>query len=303
MFKIFCRNAHTSALFILISLYSNSVFAEWIPFDLKNGHIIIDIEFNGVESTAMLDTGAEINAVSILYVDKYNEGIEKGRKIRVKGVNGVMQRQTYRNIPVNIFGADVELDNLVEAGLGGHAILLGAPFFRNLIVQIDYPNSRLQVFPKKTIDLDKHENLDIKRDKSSTLPNVKVTVGDANIWLTLDTGSNGGILVRREFAKKMEWINEETATLDGSMSGINSSSYTETFNIPKLQFGPYGLENIPITIPAEGESIMVGKRERAGGMRRLSASKDSKGLLGYDILKHFILTIDYSSYKAHIVAP
>jgi predicted aspartyl protease len=290
-----------SALFLLICALPGSLYAGWIPFNLKNGHITVDIKFNGVESTAILDTGAEINAVSTLYVDKYNEGIEKARMINVKGVNGVMKRQTYRNIPITIFGADVVLNNLVESGLGGNAILLGAPFFRNLIVQIDYPNSRLQVFPKKAIDLDKHENLDIRRDKSSTLPTVKVTIDGVNVWLTLDTGSNGGILVKREFAKRMKWVDEDTETVDGSMRGVNSSSYTETFNIPELQFGPYGLENIPITIPAEGESVTIGEKYR--GIYRSSFSKDSKGLLGYDILKHFILTIDYSSYKAHIVAP
>ena len=250
----------------------------------------------------MLDSGSEINAVSPLFIDKYaGDDIKKAGTIRVKGVNAVMTRQKYSNVPVTIFGVDVIMDNLTEVGLGGHAILLGAPFFKNFIVQIDYPNTRLRVLPKKSVDLKKLKNVNIRRDKSSSLPAIEVTINDKDVWLILDTGSNSGLLVKRNYAKSQNWLTAETNTLEGMSRGVNASSEIELFNIPSLKIGPYDLENILVTVPGEGEKITVGNRYR--GIYRSTMSKQTHGLLGYEILKHFILTIDYSNYRAHIFAP
>ncbi len=66
---------------IVILITSVNVQAERLPFTLKNNHISIDILFNGHPAKAMLDTGAEVNAVSGYFVEKYNDEIRTSGKI------------------------------------------------------------------------------------------------------------------------------------------------------------------------------------------------------------------------------
>ena len=80
----------TSILLLLI--FSNSSIAEWVPFSLKNNHIQIDIEFNGIPAKAVLDSGSEVNAVSTYWVEKYGEGIRKSGEIEVIGIVGSQKR-------------------------------------------------------------------------------------------------------------------------------------------------------------------------------------------------------------------
>ena len=75
----------------------------------------------------------------------------------------------------------------------------------------------------------------------------------------------------------------------------------ESFNLSSLTIGPYELGHIPVIINAEGERTNIGRR--ISGSAGIKTGKPTKGLLGYDILKHFVVTIDYSSYKVHIATP
>lgn len=286
---------------ILLLTTSINLQAEWLPFTLKNNHISIDIIFNGQPATAILDTGAEINAVSAFFVERYNDGIYSSGKIRVQGVNSTAKRKLYSNVPVTLFGAEITLNKLAAINISRHAILLGAPFFKNFIVQIDYPNSRMQIFPKDSIDMDKFKNVNIKRQRGTFLPAIEVIINNKNVWLTLDTGANGGLFIKRSYAIGNSWLTDNTEFEYSQVSGVNSRTNVESFNLSTLKIGPYELENIPVIIPAEGESTNIGRKSYSSG--RIKRGKQTKGLLGYDILKHFVVTIDYSSYEAHIVAP
>ncbi|MBT3202940.1 MAG: hypothetical protein HOM14_08895 [Gammaproteobacteria bacterium] len=285
--------------FLLIT--SLNVQAEWLPFTLKNNHITIDIEFNGQPAKAILDSGASVNAVSALYVKKYNKGITTSEKINVEGVNSTQKRTLYSNIPLKLFGVEITLNKLVEVNLSGPAILLGAPFFNNFIVQIDYPNSRIQLLPKKSIDLDKFKNVNVKRQRNTLLPAIEVKINNQKVWLTLDTGNSAGLFMNRRYALNKKWISDDTELDKSYIKGVNKTIKTESFNLSSLTIGPYELGHIPVIINAEGERTNIGRR--ISGSAGIKTGKPTKGLLGYDILKHFVVTIDYSSYKVHIATP
>ena len=57
-----------------------------------------------------------------------------------------------------------------------------------------------------------------------------------------------------------------------------------------------------MTVPAEGQKMNISdktSRTTAGVQKGIHA----KGLLGYDVLKHFVLTLDTKNWRAHIAAP
>lgn len=67
---------------------------------------------------------------------------------------------------------------------------------------------------------------------------------------------------------------------------------TQRFNLPMLEIGPYTLENVIITVPAEGQKSFGDQGASHGSIRDIN-KKDSRGILGYDVLKHFEVTIDF----------
>jgi len=56
-----------------------------------------------------------------------------------------------------------------------------------------------------------------------------------------------------------------------------------------------------VTIPAEGESSNLESQYQKTGSR--IKGQKIQGLIGYDVLKHFLITIDHRSGHAHIGLP
>lgn len=296
-------------LFLLATLLSiSSAFASpadkagWIPFELRNGMVTIDVELYGTKHKAIIDSGAEINAISSDYVEQNKNTLQFGDKMRIKGVFGEDTKALVNALPVSIFGFKVELDSLAQVNLGETALLLGAPFLYNFIVQFDYPNQKMRLLPHSMLDLKKLANVDLKKSRNRNLPAIKVTLeGGDDLWLTLDTGSNLGLSVSRLQAQKQNWL-DGRAAVKHSVQGVTTSGKTESFTIGYLKVGPYELEDVLVTIPAEGDSMDVREnlRMHAGKLKKGVATN---GYLGYDILQHFVLTLDTKHWRAHIAVP
>jgi len=291
------------AFFFLASTYS---FAEWIPFQFNDNHITIEVEINGQKVLATLDSGANINMVSRSFVEKHGKNFRKMDKVRVKGINGSSRVQLYNNIPVKMFGVEFDLDRVAEGELGNSALLLSSEFFSNVILQIDFPNSRLQLFPKKAVDMDKYENVPMKRGRSSGLPAIQVKINGKKVWLTFDTGNSGAIYLKRSLAVDEGWLTKETKVKQSKVQGLSKLANVDEFEISSLKIGPYELEGVPIQVPAEGENTNVGESSRetsTGNNSRISRGIKPKGIMGFDVLKHFVVTVDLDDYQLHIVTP
>jgi hypothetical protein len=69
-----------------------------------------------------------------------------------------------------------------------------------------------------------------------------------------------------------------------------------------MTIGPFTLENVIMMVPGEGEKTTIGRESPARPGSRLK--KDSEdGILGYDVLKHFIVTIDFNRSLLHLAPP
>ena len=72
--------------------------------------------------------------------------------------------------------------------------------------------------------------------------------------------------------------------------------------MPTVTIGPFTLENVISTVPAAGEKTTVGQATSADLRTRMqNASAD--GLLGYEVLKHFVVTIDFKRSLLHLEPP
>ncbi len=201
-----------------------------------------------------------------------------------------------------MFGTSFKVDNLMPLRLHSADLLIGLNFFEHFILQIDYPKSRLRILTHDAIDLKKHANVKMKKAGGNAQPMVKVNLNDEyKLWLMLDTGNNTGILMPRSVAVRRGWM-EKYGSVQGLVGGVTKASSVERFNIPTMTLGPFTLENVIMMVPGEGEKTTIGRETSARlGSRLKKESED--GILGYDVLKHFIVTIDFKRSLLHLALP
>ena len=292
----------TTILLVLWSYSANAAVSVWIPFDSTGGQISIPVTLNGEETRAILDSGATGNGISERFLARHEGEYTTGRKIRLSGVNGTRTVRGINDIKINMFGANLVIDELWPMRLGGPDLIIGLGFFQNFILQIDYPNSRLRILTHDVIDLREYANVRMKKSADSLQPMVRVTLNDEKkVWLMLDTGNSTGIFMPRKLALRYDWL-EEFGTEEVNIRGVNEVSTSLSFNLPQITLGPYTLENVILVVPGEGQSTTIGKKERPKIGTRISRAT-SEGILGFDVLKHFIVTIDFKRTLLLLEAP
>ena len=300
------RNKIIKVLPILsLFLFSLNTFAvtNWVDFEIINGHINLPVTIKGVEGRAILDSGAQLNAINLSFINRHGFEFPKGGKVNVEGIYGTETRRLFNNVQAKLFNTDLELDNLAGLRLGHHEVqlLLGAGLLEKFIFQIDYPNSRLRLFERGSVDLAKLENIQMQIDRGSGQPIVKVDLnGQKDAWLILDTGNNGGLFLKRTLATDSNWL-ELYGSQSSLIAGANNIGVVDNFRLPEVKFGPFTIENVQVSVPADGQTESVSGQESISFSR--IKGKNIKGLVGYDVLKHFVLTIDYKSGHLHVGLP
>jgi len=274
----------------------------WIPFENANGHITIPVTINGEATTAMLDSGAFGNGIARSFLSRHEGGYTSGKKQRLRGVNGTYEVRLVNGIQIGMFGSEFELNEIMPLNLYTSDLLIGLPFFNNFILQIDYPNERLRIIQRDALDLKPMSNVKMKRGRGSSMPLVRARLnGEYSPWLVFDTGSNGGLFLKRGDAERFGWL-EDFASHESRVAGVGRVASTERFYLPTVEIGPFTLENVIVAVPAEGEKTTVGKASSADLSTRMqTASAD--GIVGYEVLKHFVVTIDYKRNLLNLEPP
>jgi predicted aspartyl protease len=292
------------SLAMFLTLTSSSLHAEWIPFRIEQGSIIIDIELAGQPATVMLDSGATINMIDQEFVDKYGQDFSKLQKVETEGVNETTELWLYGGIPVKMFGSELKMSNVGAVDLGPADLLLGGGFFKQSIIQIDYPQSRLQILGKKAVDMNKHSNVPMKSARGSRAPAIEVELNGNKAWLIVDTGTSAGIYLQRDFAKDKGLLKDDTQVVSKTIKGINSEARADSFLVNSIKIGPYEMDNIAVDVPAEGQRTNLNPNSFETKIgTRIKRTVKTKGRIGYDMLKHFVVTLDYSGFKVNLYAP
>ena len=295
------RTARRASLLGLLLIASQTPLSAesndgWIPFELKNGHISVPSRVGGLAGYSIIDTGASGVAINESVAERLDLKVARNKIVNVTGVTGTQRRVVYKKVPAHLFGADLTFTNVTDMSLGrgNLQLLVGGPILQKFLFQFDYHNQKMRALPRDSVDLKSLSNIPSKRDsRGSKLPVVQVSLNNqAKLWLNLDTGNGSGLLISREVAKKHGWLDEYNLT-NGFIAGVNGMAQTESFVLPELTFGPFELEHVLVTVPAQGVKLPAVQRSR----------QLAEGLLGYDILKHFVVTIDYRKGHIHVGLP
>ncbi|MBQ4880336.1 pepsin/retropepsin-like aspartic protease family protein [Pseudoalteromonas luteoviolacea] len=289
------------SLGLLFNAYAHAAVTPWLDFTYQNGLVTVPVTVSGIESYAVLDTGASDNSINQNFIEANKLTYTHSGNVNIQGAFDVKRNKVYQKVPVSFFGIETQLENIAEVDIGGpeNSLLFGRGFFKLFNTQIDYPNRRIRLLTHDHLDLKKFENIGFKMQKGYDQPIVKVELEGESAWMLLDTGFSGGIIIERRFAKKFGWLDTENERVD--FAGVNSVESMETVRAKEVKFGPYMLSNVKVAFPEKGSKVKVSSQYSHSSSHVKGAKV--KGTIGYDVFKHFVMTMDLKNGNLHVGVP
>lgn len=275
--------------------------APWVDFTIVNGLVVIPTEVQGIKGFSAIDSGAQYSGIVESFVKKHDLKFSHAKALKIRGVNGSEVRKVYQNVPVRLMGAQTVFKRVVDLNLDPRGqMLIGGDFLRGVYIQFDYPNKRLRAISRDTFNLKKVSNVKSKLDPVSQQPMAKVRLNDEHdMWLVIDTGSTAGVKMKRAVAKKREWLEKYSLQEEVSTQGATTTSRAEIFRMPLIEVGPFNVKNARVTVPLEGQRSDMFSSSR----NTIGRKSKVQGLLGYDVLKNFLVTFDYRTGSMFIELP
>ena len=72
-------------LLLSLSAVAHAGASEWVPLEINNGHLLMDVTINGKPSKAMIDTGANGNVISQDWLARNNGEFSRCRYLNMQG--------------------------------------------------------------------------------------------------------------------------------------------------------------------------------------------------------------------------
>jgi len=276
----------------------------WVPLEVRDGHVLFPVEVAGVAGYAMFDTGSQTNSISTALVEKAGLKLT-GPRYQIRGVSSTDQSvRSVASLSIELFGVAFKLRD-VPALPHSEEMIIGAGFLKAAVLQLDYPNNRMRLIARDSLDLDAAANVPMRLEDASGLPAVQVTIDGKERWMLFDTGNTGPLMIRRLIARDERWI-ERFQRASGEVSDINADTLgVDLLVLPSVEIGPYELTDVPVAVPAEGESAYLSSARARGPLdgSRIRRGVKTSGIVGYELLRHFVVTVDYEREKMHLQAP
>ncbi len=308
-------------LSLLAGLWVTAAGAEgWIPIEVRDGALTFPAIVEGVATTAALDTGASINSIDASFAERIGLSLS-GPRYRMSSAHlagKIVPSES--QLDVQLFGVDVVLRDTPAMRHPETPLRVGVGFLNKLILQIDYPGSRIRILPREAVDLDAYDNVRMRSaegtcgpafepefpGRTTCQPAVQVTFpGEKKLWLLLDTGATGPVVLSRPVAEREGWLAAYRKGASASTDVLGKVAPVEILVMPTLRLGPFELGDVAVAVPAEGQRLLTGREGwgRVETATHITRGARANGMLGYDVLRHFVVTIDYEREMLHIAQP
>jgi len=228
----------TSLLFLCLHLQAaQNPAASEFPFEYREGMIWLKVQSPRSDEplSFLLDSGAGVSVLNLSTAQRL--GLRLANRVEVQGVGSTTtgffpQRFTasVAEVPMPKQYAAVDLDKLSDACHCQVDGLIGADFFRDRIVQIDFQSQKIRLLKSRTLAPDS-QVLPLKRNRNALLAPISVN-GQENQWLRVDTGC----------ASALQWVTRAIPTQIRShrvaiaLKEISVDTTPVTVTIAKIQF-------------------------------------------------------------------
>lgn len=266
----------------------------WVPLQIRGDGLATSALVDGQTATALLSLSAVEIAVSEQFIDsrglhaRYTRATEK-----IVAMGGeTVERPVLHKLKLQMGGERFTLmyvPVLPADMMAGADLRPGGDWLRTGVVQVDFPNGRWRYIARRLAGLSHYRNLDVRRVEPGDRLLVAIDLADGErMWMEFGSVRDGELLIRPEIAARRGWVRESGAEAAGRTTGGSRTR----FRIPALQIGPFALEDVPAVTDAGANRDIDDGDARA-----------SDGVIGYELLRHFLLTLDFSGGLAHIDAP
>jgi hypothetical protein len=316
---------------------------QWLPIEVRDGLLTFPAVVEGVETRAVLNTSAPFSSVDAAFAQQIGLTLS-GRRQQISGAySGSRVVASEAQLAIELLGEKAVLRDTPALHHPDTPLQLGAAFLEPFVLQIDYPSSRIRIVPRAALDLRKQDNVPMRSAGGSCLrirtsntspdppsgindfsrqggpsrlhestedmpclPTVQATFpGGKKVWLLLDTGASGPVVVSRSIAQREGWLDAHPSSRSASSDIFGTRVGLDLLVLPSLRLGPFELGDVPIAVPAEGERLFSGRENHASGETgtHITHSARASGWIGYDALRHFVVTIDLERELMQIAQP
>lgn len=266
-----------------------------VPFDFYLNSILLQVRVNDSAPVWLaLDTGANLNIINQRLFESLSLNAKGGADL--SGGGGTVQGQLTEGATLSLSGVEAYKQSIASAPLDdmpaffGRDVqgLLGTPFIKNFVLEIDYAGKTLTFYDPKVYNLkDSREALELEGHRGWPFVEVELSLNGRDKVtdkFMLDTGSNRIFQINGPFAEAHKLLNivPRANTAEGVGEAIGGKvSFTEA-RISSIRIGKYIIRR-PVA------SIYRGATGADAGA--------DAGVIGGEIFRRFTVTLDYQSGK------
>lgn len=269
-----------------------------VPFELYWDGILVQTRINNSQPIWLaLDTGANLNIVNQRIFDHL--ALNSKGAMNLLGGGGIAKGQFADNVTISLPGVEAYKQPVASAPLDAMSMvgrdvegLIGTPFLKNFVVEIDYAHQTLTFYDPKVYNLANEPNA-VTMEGRGGWPYVEVELSiNGHDTITdkfmIDTGSNRIFHLNRPFAEAHHVLallpKNDTAEAVGEGIG-GRTKFTEA-RINSIRIGKYTINRPVVSISQDTEGFGAG---------------NDAGVIGAEILRRFTVTLDYSTSRMLLV--
>jgi predicted aspartyl protease len=272
-----------------------------IPFEFEREKIVIPVSVNGSDPMPfVLDTGAPIAVLmDSELAGTLDLNIMGKARIGGAGEGETKEVPIARDVSFDLAGIEIT-GGTMAIGVGedmlshmGFEGVIGRPIFKNLVVDFDFVNRILRLYPPDTFSYSGH-GMDLPLTIAyGSFPfvvgEVSIDGGDAvETNLVIDTGAGLTVTLTVDNHDDLTLPEDTVASLLGW--GANGVIRGRVGRITSLKLGDYVLRDVVAHFPESGGMHSLAESPSLSDMER-------HGILGARVLKRFRVVFDYTNER------
>jgi len=257
-----------------------------VPLIQRGVHVFVAVTIEDRPMLFGLDTGAGANVLTPQAAGRLGLNPEKGQ-VNVLGAGGVS------TAPPAVKIGTLRVGEAATTAQTAYIIplpdalacdgLLGTPFFREWIVQIDYAHLRLSLMPRAAFRPPAGASA-VPIRFYNNIPALEATVDGIKGLFKIDTGAGDAVTVFSPFVAQHHLRGKYVPSLHTITGrGVGGVVYGDLVRLPTFGIGSFHFTNVAATLSLQTEGAFAGK--------------ESAGNLGGEIWQRFTLTLDYPENK------
>jgi hypothetical protein len=264
----------TTLLFVWIVLGS-AASAE--PLIVDHGRLFITARINGVQTEALLDSGAEASLFDPALATEAH--FAPGEKVTMKGSGGEQTVTVVPNVKIEALGRTIPAAEVVVmdmTDLSSRLIkrptraIVGREIFDAGPIRIDLARFAVQALDEGAVP----RGVKVPLTGHNGIETVPVTLGAESAQAVLDFGNGTGVMIGKELAEKLKL--KVIGKLKGG--GIGGEIERDVVNLPVLTLAGKSFHDVEASIDETTSRAELN--------------------IGTPILKHFVVTADFKGRSA-----